>query len=263
MNEGKEITMLYDEIINIVTLAGEMILQAHEEELTIYDKAGISNFVTKHDKDVQSYLIRNLRIIRPEANFLAEEDGIQQELGEGYCFIIDPIDGTTNFIFDYKHSCISVGLAYHGKMQFGCVYNPYTREMYTAIKGEGAKLNGKEIHSSDKGLSENLVAFGCARYQTEDTDRIFDYAKKLYLNSLGIREGGSAALDICRVASGANGVYVELMLQPWDYAAASLIVMEAGGFISTAEGGLISLEQPSSILAAGRTCWKEAMKLLN
>ena len=85
MNEGKEITMLYDEIINIVTLAGEMILQAHEEELTIYDKAGISNFVTKHDKDVQSYLIRNLRIILPEANFLAEEDGIQQELGEGNC----------------------------------------------------------------------------------------------------------------------------------------------------------------------------------
>ena len=108
-----------------------------------------------------------------------------------------------------------------------------------------------------------MVAFGTARYQTEDTDRIFDHAKKLYLNSLGIRAGGSAALDICRVASGANGVYLELMLYPWDYAAASLIVMEAGGFISTAEGGMITLDQPCSILAAGRQCWKEASQLLS
>ena len=188
---------------------------------------------------------------------------MQQELGDGYCFIIDPIDGTTNFIFDYKHSCISVGLTKFGRMLFGCVYNPYTREMYSAVKGEGAKLNGKEIHCSDKGLADNLVAFGTARYQTEDTDRIFDHAKKLYLNSLGIRAGGSAALDICRVASGANGVYLELMLYPWDYAAASLIVMEAGGFISTAEGGIITLDQPCSILAAGRQCWKEASQLLS
>ena len=176
---------------------------------------------------------------------------------------MDIADGTTNFIFDYKHSCISVGLTKFGRMLFGCVYNPYTREMYSAVKGEGAKLNGKEIHCSDKGLADNLVAFGTARYQTEDTDRIFDHAKKLYLNSLGIRAGGSAALDICRVASGANGVYLELMLYPWDYAAASLIVMEAGGFISTAEGGMITLDQPCSILAAGRQCWKEASQLLS
>ena len=233
--------MLYDEIIKIVTLAGELMLQAQDEELTVFDKEGTANFVTKHDKEIQFYLIQNLRQLIPEATFLAEED----------------------FIFDYNHSCISVGLTKFGIMLFGCVYNPYTREMYSAVKGEGAKLNGKEIHCSDKGLADNLVAFGTARYQTEDTDRIFDHAKKLYLNSLGIRAGGSAALDICRVASGANGVYLELMLYPWDYAAASLIVMEAGGFISTAEGGMITLDQPCSILAAGRQCWKEASQLLS
>ena len=220
--------MLYDEIMKIVTLAGELMLQAQDEELTVFDKEGTANFVTKHDKEIQFYLIQNLRQLIPEATFLAEEDGMQQELGDGYCFIIDPIDGTTNFIFDYKHSCISVGLTKFGRMLFGCVYNPYTREMYSAVKGEGAKLNGKEIHCSDKGLADNLVAFGTARYQTEDTDRIFD-----------------------------------LMLYPWDYAAASLIVMEAGGFISTAEGGMITLDQPCSILAAGRQCWKEASQLLS
>ena len=101
--------MLYDEIMKIVTLAGELMLQAQDEELTVFDKEGTANFVTKHDKEIQFYLIQNLRQLIPEATFLAEEDGMQQELGDGYCFIIDPIDGTTNFIFDYKHSCISVG----------------------------------------------------------------------------------------------------------------------------------------------------------
>ena len=255
---------MYEQLIEIVKQAGAMIREAHEAEIPVYDKEGIANFVTKYDKDVQSFLIRNFRQLLPEANFLAEEDGIRQELGDGYCFIIDPIDGTTNFIFDYKFSCVSVGLAWKGRMQFGVVYNPYTEELYTAIKGEGAYKNGKRIHSSEKGLGENLAAFGCARYnsnETNETDRILRYAKILYLHTLAIRSSGSAALDICRVASGSNGIYVELMLHPWDYAAASLILMEAGGFISTLEGGMVTLDRPCSVIAAGRQCWKEATQL--
>ncbi len=260
MNEEEQ--TFYQSIEKIVRDAGELILHAHDGEITVFDKAGETDFVTQYDKKVQSYLIRNLRNLVPEAHFLAEEDGIQQELGDGDCFIIDPIDGTTNFIFDRRHSCISVGLARKGKMLFGAVYNPFTGEMYTAVKGGGAKLNGREIHSSEKGLDENLASFGCARYNSDETDRIFDYAKALYLNSLGIREGGSAALDICGVASGRSGVYVELLLHPWDYAAASLILTEAGGFISSLEGGFITLDQPCSILAAGRKCWKDTTRLL-
>ena len=252
---------MYDEITEVVRQAGEMIRNAHDQADAVFQKEGEANFVTKYDKQVQSFLIEHFRKIIPGVHFLAEEDGIQQELGEDYCFIIDPIDGTTNFIFDYHQSCISVGLALKGKMQFGVVYNPYTDELYTAARGEGAKLNGKEIHSSEKGLAENIVAFGTAKYNTEDTDLIFDYAKRLYLKSLAIRSGGSAALDICRVASGSNGLYVELLLQPWDYAAASLILLEAGGFISTVDGKMITLDRPCSILAAGRKCWKEAIEL--
>ena len=239
---------MYEQLIEIVKQAGAMIREAHEAEIPVYDKEGIANFVTKYDKDVQSFLIRNFRQILPESNFLAEEDGIRQELGDGYCFIIDPIDGTTNFIFDYKFSCVSVGLAWKGRMQFGVVYNPYTEELYTAVKGEGAYKNGKRIHSSEKGLGENMAAFGCARYNSNDTSETD-------------RSSGSAALDICRVASGSNGIYVELMLHPWDYAAASLILMEAGGFISTLEGGMVTLDRPCSVIAAGRQCWKEATQL--
>lgn len=254
--------MLYDEITEVVKQAGEIIKNAHAEEDAVFQKEGDTNFVTKYDKQVQAFLIENFRKLIPGVHFLAEEDGIQQDLGDDYCFIIDPIDGTTNFICDYHHSCVSVGLALKGKMQYGAVYNPYTGDLYTAVRGEGAKLNGNEIHSSEKGLEDNIGAFGCARYNSNDTDRIFDYAKKLYLKCLAVRSGGSAALDICRVAAGSNGVYIELMLYPWDYAAASLILTEAGGFISTVDGKMITLDRPCSILAAGRKCWKEMMKIL-
>lgn len=140
---------------------------------------------------------------------------MQQSLGDGYCFILDTIDGTTNFIFDYKHSCISAGLALEGKLVFGVVHQPYLDETYVAIKRIGAWLNEKRIHCSDKGISENLVAFGCARYNSDDTDRLFDYTMKLYLHSLRVRNDISSTLDICRVAAGMNGLYLELMLQPW------------------------------------------------
>ena len=252
----------YDEIVEIVRCAGEIFKKAQAEADAVFKKQGAANFVTKYDKQVQAYLIEHFRKLIPGVHFLAEEDGIQQELGDEYCFIIDPIDGTTNFICDYKFSCISVGLTWKGRMLFGVVYNPYTGDMYTAVKGGGAKQNGREIHSSEEGLADNIAAFGAARYNSDKTDEIFEYAKQLYLRSMAVRSGGSAALDICRVASGANGVYIEMMLQPWDYAAASLIVMEAGGFISTVEGRMITLDAPCSILAAGRKCWKETMDMV-
>lgn len=93
-------------------------------------------------------------------------------------------------------------------------------------------MNGEEIHCSETDLSGSLVAFDCARYISDATDRIFDYAKRLYLQSLGIRNGGSSTLDICRIAAGRNGLYLELMLQSWVYAAASLILKEASGKIT-------------------------------
>ena len=146
-------------------------------------------------------------------------------------------------------------------MQFGAVYNPYLDEMYTAVKGEGAKKNGQPIHVRKEGLEKSLASFGAARYHSQDAEQIFEYVKKLYMNSLAVRTGGSAALDLCKIADGSVGVYFEMKLQPWDYAAASLIVTEAGGFISTLEGQLITLDKPCSILAANRQCWKDTYKL--
>lgn len=251
---------MYEQMIEVVKDAGNIIRSASLDDSGIYDKEGFSNFVTRYDKEVQEYLISHFRRLLPDAHYLAEEEGMQQSLGDGYCFIIDPIDGTTNFIFDYKHSCISVGLAFEGRMVFGIVHQPYLDETYVAIEREGAWLNEKRIHCSEKGLEENLVAFGCARYNSDDTDKIFDYAKTLYLHSLGIRNGGSSTLDICRVASGRNGLYLELMLQPWDYAAASLILIEAGGLITQIDGEAITLDAPCPILAGSQKCHEETLK---
>ncbi len=231
----------------IVRHAGEMMLGGPGE---VFDKAGPANFVTDMDLKIQKYIISELSSLYPECHFFGEEDTASNDRkSEGRCFYIDPIDGTTNYIFGYGHSCVSVGEAVNGEMVSAFVYNPFMRDMYKAAKGKGAFLNGRALRVADRGLEEGIVAFGCARYNEDDTDALFDIAKELYLRSLSIRNGGSAALDLVRVASGANVAYIELKLQPYDYAAASLIIEEAGAVITQTNGSPISLTSPCPILA--------------
>ncbi len=255
---GKQIMMNLNEIDGLVVVcesivreAGEMILKAKLTVKSVHQKEGIANFVTNFDIEVQKFLIGKFKELLPEASFFGEEDteGNTKRPTEGYCFYIDPIDGTTNFIFGYQHSCVSVGLAYQGKMVAGLVYDPYTDSMYKAVRGKGSYLNGRRLLITNKSIAEGIAAFGCARYNEGDTDLLFDVVKEVYLHSLSVRNGGSAALDLCRVASGANVVYLELKLQPYDYAAASVIIKEAGGVIRQVDGCEITLDRPCSILA--------------
>lgn len=255
----------YQSIEDLVRSAGRMMLQAHLMDDSIHQKQGVSNFYTDYDVAIQRFLIDGLGRILPDAAFYGEEDtegNLDAVMYGEYTFYIDPIDGTTNFMFDYHHSCVSVGLAYQAKMIAGFVFNPYMDEMYVGIRGQGSYLNKRRLHMTDNALKQGLVAFGCARYNESDTDVIFDVAKRLYLNSLSIRNGGSAALDLCRVASGSNVAYVELKLQPYDYAAASLIVEEAGGRISKVDGSAISLQSPCSIMCGTYTAWEETRRIV-
>lgn len=251
------------EIREIVREAGQILKNAHAGSQNIFEKSGFANFVTAYDCQIQEFLVDWLKKVFPEAGFIGEENDLQETMGDGYYFIIDPIDGTTNFIHDYHHSCISVGIAYQRKGFAGVVYDPYLDEMYWAKKGEGAYCNDKRLTVKDISLEECIVAFGCARYNSEETDRCFDYAKQLYLRCHGIRNGGSSTLDICHIASGRNGLYFEMLLQPWDYAAASVILEEAGGVIRTMDGTPITLDAPCSILAGSPLVWKESMDLWN
>lgn len=255
----------YKAIETVVRAAGQKMLEANLTDSMIHSKEGIANYCTDYDLEIQRFLFDNLKSLLPEASFFGEEDiegnAGKDNMGE-YVFFIDPIDGTTNFMFGYHHSCVSVGLSYKNTMEAGWVYNPYVDEMYMGIRGKGSFLNGKRLNIEDKPISQGIVAFGCARYNVNDTDLLFDIVKELYLNSLSVRNGGSAALDLCRVASQSNVAYLEPKLQPYDYAAASLIIEEAGGCITQADGKAITLDRACSIVAGTKTANNEICKRL-
>lgn len=255
----------FRKIEEIIREAGKILLDAKITSDSVYQKEGAANFVTKYDMLIQSFLIERFAVLCPEASFYGEEDteGSEQEINsKPYVFFIDPIDGTTNFLFGYKHSCISVGLMYQKKMLAGYVYNPYTDDMYTAVKGQGAFLNGNLLDIKNQGIGEGIVSFGCARYNEEHVDLLFKVVKTLFMKSLSVREGGSAALDLCRIAAGANVSYLELKLQPYDYAAASVIIEEAGGVIMQIDGLPITFDRPCSIVGGSPRAVEEVRKII-
>lgn len=259
------ININYKAIEETVLCAGIMMKEAHLSDDSIQHKEGAANFVTTYDVEIQKFLIKELHGILPEAAFFGEEEtegNTREKELDGLCFLIDPIDGTTNFMFRYNYSCISVGLANAGEMIAGFVYNPYVDEMFMAVRGEGAYLNGSRIHTPDSALEDGIASFGCARYNDSNTDLLFRTVKKMFSSSLAVRCGGSAALDLCRVAAGSSVVYLEMKLNPYDYAAASVIIEEAGGVITQIDGSAIALDRPCSILGASPKAAEEVKKLM-
>lgn len=243
---------LLNQIIEVARKCGDFILKADRNNIDIKDKAGKANFVTKYDFLVQNMAKESLKKILPQAEFLGEEDDFVIDETKEYVFIVDPIDGTTNFIKDYHMSCISIGLCRNGDRYIGVVYNPYLDEMFYGIKGEGAFLNGQPIHVSDEDLSNGIVLFGSSPYNTELAKNSFDLAYDYFTKALDIRRSGSAALDLCSVAAGRAELYFEMILSPWDFAAGALILEEAGGFISSLEGEKLPCFSKSSVLAKNK-----------
>lgn len=253
---------MVETIAKIVKKAGKIILSAHDINNTVTDKEGSANFVTKYDVAVQQMLFAELSAVFPGAKFVGEEENQHSDkLPDGVCFIIDPIDGTTNFIKHYSHSAVSVAMIVDGEAQIGVVYDPYLDEMFTAERGKGAFLNGRPIKSSDNRLERSLVLFGSSPYYPELTDRSFALARKLFDRSCDIRRSGSAALDLCYIASGKCDFFFELLLSPWDYAAGMLIVTEAGGVCRNIDGGNITLEKGCGIVAASKPAYEDYLKI--
>lgn len=221
----------------------------------IMEKSGHANYVTETDEKIQAFLIEALSGVLPEASFLGEEDGqdvFSEKMRKGYVFIIDPIDGTSNFICDYHPSVVSIGLIKDSKPYMGIVYNPYDEMLFEATAGKGAFMNGDRIMSSDLPLSESLVTFGTAPYYTELRDETFRIAENLMAKCVDIRRSGTAAWDMCCVAMGKCALYYELKIQIWDYAAAALIATEAGCMVTDIKGAPLSYEGASSALCRAR-----------
>lgn len=246
-----DIKKLEKQIDEIMREAAGIML--HASNVMPESKTDARNVVTEYDRRVQEFLVGALAAVLPEAKFFCEENDRQDDLMAEHVFVIDPIDGTMNFVHGLNHSCISVAYASNGEILIGKVYNPYVDEMFSAVKGEGAYLNGKRIHADDAGLSDSLVLVGTAPYNVELADETFALMKKAFLAGLDVRRQGSAALDMCSVAAGRAGVYFELRVSIWDIAAGMLILAEAGGVslnLDGREAGFVGERQ--SILAAGK-----------
>ncbi|MDE6659538.1 MAG: inositol monophosphatase [Eubacterium sp.] len=229
--------------------------------LGIESKGSAVNLVTEYDKKIQDFLFEELSKIIPGCSFLGEEGEGNKELADGYCFIIDPIDGTTNFIKGFQHSAISVGLAKDKALIAGVVLDPDLNNLYYAEKGKGAYLNGKQIHVSDCDLQNSLVLFGTCPYEHELAEKTFALTKEVFYNAIEVRRGGSAALDICYVASGKADLYYELIIRPWDFAGATIILEEAGGTFCTLEKNAIDCGTISSYVCGNKGNIEEFFKI--
>ena len=238
---------LLQNIIDIAKDCGSILLSASDIERKIHQKSGRGNFVTDYDSRVQAILKTRLLELVPGAGFLGEEDQMDcTDISKGYAFIVDPIDGTANFTRNYHTSCISVALALD---ILGVVHNPYLQETFHALKGKGAYLNGGQIHASDRTLGEGLILFGTAPYDEKLIRKSFEVAYRYVSRAEDLRRSGSAAIDLCMVASGRAEFFFELALSPWDYAAGALIVEEAGGFVSDLQGGTLTYDRRQTVTA--------------
>lgn len=210
-----------------------------------------TDYVTNVDLAVQELLRERLAALAPDVQFMGEE---QDNTGLDWsrpCWILDPVDGTTNLIHNFRHSAISLALSEAGQTVFGVVYNPYTEECFTARRGGGAFQNGALIHVSNVSrLEDSLLSAGTVPGRRELADTAFRQMRALYDRCQDVRRTGCASLDLCWVACGRLDGYVELSLQPWDYAAGMLIVAEAGGRVTAPDGSPLSLRQGGPLLAS-------------
>lgn len=256
----RTIEEVLEEIKQAAKDAGRIILEATDILEATSQKEGHGNFVTEYDKKVQEFLYDRLEKILPEAAFMGEEEGaseFKEEYRRGFLYVIDPIDGTTNFITGYRPSVTSIGLLKDGKPYLGVIYDPYGDHLFWAVKGMGAYCNGKRIHSSQKPLADSVVSFGTAPYYPELFERSFDMAKQYQERTLDVRRSGTAAWDLCLLASGVTGLYYELVLGLWDFAAGAAILEEAGGKITDIDGKELTYDGKSSILAVSEGVAKE------
>ncbi len=250
-----------EELYTLLHRAGAMMLEAEDIRKTVSEKEGPANFVTTYDVAIQEMLRKELLLLLPGSHFVGEENEARDDVHHGYTWVVDPIDGTTNFIQGCRASAVSIALLKEGSPVVGAVYQPYTDELFYAEKGKGAFLNGIPIHVSSDGLSRSLICLGTAPYYDELRVRTFVLAIKLAEDGLDLRRSGSAVIDLCQVARGSAGLMFELQLSPWDHAAAGFILTEAGGKITQLDGSPVVYDRPCAILAGNPHCMEDFFRL--
>ena len=244
---------MLEQIIGIVRRAGDIVLSAHDIQNVTREKHGPADLVTQYDEAVQVFLRQELLKLLPEAEFFGEE-GERPALTHPWIFVVDPIDGTTNFVRRLHYSDISVALAQDGQTQYAVVYDPFADELFSAQKDGGAFCNGLPIRVSERDMAHAVFLCGSTIYDRSLTEQNFSLIRQLYEKGLDFRRFGAAALDLCQVAAGRVEVFGECCLSPWDYAAGSLIITEAGGIVTDFTDTAPNVLRPSSVFASNARC---------
>jgi myo-inositol-1(or 4)-monophosphatase len=231
--------------------AGRIQLEAFDKPHTI-DFKGETNLVTEVDRACESTIHGRLRETFPSHDFLMEET-VTQRTDSPFLWVVDPLDGTTNYTHCYPHFCCSIALQHEGKTVVGVVYDPVRRELFTATEGGGAFLNGRPIRTSEEDqLIRCLIATGFPNEIRTARDKNLRKFAKILLLVRSVRRSGSAALDLCYLAAGRLDGYWVLTLSPWDAAAGALIVEEAGGRVTDPRGKPTHLRTKAFVGSNGR-----------
>ena len=218
--------------------AGAIQRDRYETAFRIDTKGTSTNLVTEVDEQCEKLIVESIERERPGDAILAEEGGGTEHPDAEWCWVIDPLDGTTNYAHGYPRFCVSIGVERRGTREAGAVYDPLLDEMYTATRGGGARLNGRELRVSSRSQLENaLAATGFAYDVHKSPDDNLNNFARMVKHTRAVRRDGSAALDLCYVAAGRFDAFWEFKLNPWDVTAGVLIVEEAGGRCSDVVGG--------------------------
>ena len=236
--------------VDLARNAGALLKKKFNKTHKIQYKGDI-NLVTEADKMSENLIIKSIRRAFPDHGILSEESPAVAGSGK-IRWIVDPLDGTTNYAHGYPVFCVSIALENDGKVVLGVIYDPMREELFSTVRGKGVYLNGKKLSvSSIRDISRSLLATGFPYDIRESRENNLDYFSRMAVNVQAIRRAGAAALDLAYLAAGRFDGFWELKLKPWDTAAGCLMVEEAGGSVSDLAGKPWNISSPSVLASNG------------
>jgi len=241
--------------------AGNVIVRAFEQADKVeIESKGTNDFVTNVDLAAEQAIVETIRKSYPDHSIIGEETGISDGKDDDYQWIIDPLDGTTNFVKGIPHFAVSIALKVKGKLDQAVIYDPIRGELFTASRGKGAQLNGFRIRvKQNKELTGAILATGFPFKHKQHMNAYMNMFQTLFTKTSDMRRAGSAALDLAYVAAGRVDGFFEIGLKPWDTAAGELLVIEAGGLVTDFTGGH-NHTKSGNIVATSSRLLKEMLK---